>query len=132
MVAGGRKAVAKLRPSGATLSAAMRKRVSAELRLYLELVVGVGEMYCEPCAAVWSEHLERIAERGTAVMALYPDLAAKFIGTGAIPVVIGLAAALREPVRQMVRHHVTRTLSYEDEQDQGVDYGNLPPYRPVP
>ena len=119
-------------PKQAPVSATMKRRIAAEIQLYLEMVVGVGEMYCSDCAAVWEEHTKKIADRAAAIVARYPDMAEKFIGSGMIAEIVALGAALRLPVKQLVGHHVTHTISHEHEgnEDDG-DYAAYAPYRPA-
>jgi hypothetical protein len=119
-------------PKQAPVSATMKRRIAAEIQLYLEMVVGVGEMYCSDCAAVWEEHSKKIADRAAAIIARYPDMAEKFIGSGMIAEIVALGAALRQPVKQIVGHHVTHTISHEHEEpaDDG-DYAAYAPYRPA-
>ncbi len=119
-------------PKQAPVSATMKRRIAAEIQLYLEMVVGVGEMYCSDCAAVWEEHSKKIADRAAAIIARYPDMAEKFIGSGMIAEIVALGAALRQPVKQLVGHHVTHTISHEHEgtEDDG-DYAAYAPYRPA-
>lgn len=126
----GRKVAAKLKPTGQPVSAAMRRRIAVEVQLYLEMVVGVGEMYCQPCAMVWDAHVKTISDRAAALISLYPDLAAKFVGSGMIPALVGLGAALRQPVRQVVGHHITHTIRDESsDDDSATDYAGYQPYR---
>ena len=128
----GRKVAARLRTTGPPVSAAMRRRIAVELQLYLEMAVGIGEMACPECAEVWDAHVKNISERGAALIALYPDLAEKLIGSGAIPAIVGLGAALRKPVAQVVRHHITHSIGSEDTSHDGTpDYGEYPAYRPT-
>lgn len=126
------KKLSNLKPTASPLSPAMKRRVATELQLYLELLVGVAEMACEPCAEVAAQHVKKVAQRGANIMARYPDLAQKFIGSSAIADLLGLAAALRPIAKQCVGHHVTHSIVYGEEgvDDGQPDYSNYGPYRP--
>jgi hypothetical protein len=123
---------AKLKPSGAVIPAAMRRRVEAEILLYLELANGACEMACAHCAEFAEQHLKPIAKRAANIVARYPDLAEKLVTGGILGDWIALLIAVRPVIKQVTGHHVTHSIRYEDEETGGesTDYSGYGPYRP--
>ncbi len=126
----GAKLTDKLKPPGGLITAGERRRVEAELLLYLELANGACEMACTPCAEFSEQHLKPIAKRAANILARYPDLAYKLIKGGIIADSLALLIAVRPVVKQVVGHHVTHSIVYEGEEAGGVDLSGYGPYRP--
>lgn len=122
---------ARFRPAGPVVNAATRRRISAELQVYCELVAGLGSLKCEPCAEVARKQIKPFCDRAASIIGRYPDLAEKLIKTGAIGDWIGVASALAPVAQSVVSHHVTHTREHDElGETGGIDPGQYPAYRP--
>jgi hypothetical protein len=123
-----RRAAEKMKPSASPVTAAMRRRISAEIQLYLELLGGVVSLRCEECGTAMQDQTKAVADRCASILGRYPDLANKLVSTGVLADWVGLAMALK-PVASTVLHHRQHT-EQEPESDSAAGAYVPPPYRP--
>lgn len=121
----------KMKPSGDLITPSEKRRIAAEIEVYLELVNGAWEMGCPHCAEVVEKSIKPVSQRVANILARYPDLARKLIASGIIADWVGLLVALRPIAKQISAHHITHTISYDDE-DQGDDLESFQPYQQQP
>jgi hypothetical protein len=117
------KAPIKVTPVGP----ALKKRIAAEIEMYIEFAAMPILLRDPVCGGAIHEQAEPIAAAITQILAKYPEIAHKFLATGAVGDWIKLAVAL-QPVGKIVwEHHVTKA-----GQDEGVpvDLTNFDVYRP--
>lgn len=125
------KRLAKVTPAGPVVSAATRRRIAAEIQLYVEVLAGITEIKCEECAKVIEAHSKKVAERAADILGRYPDMAEKFIKSGLIAAVVGLGAAVKPIAKQVIGHHVTHSIGEEGGHGDATDYAEYGPYRPA-
>lgn len=121
---------AKLRTSATSgnVTPALRKRISAEIEAYIELVAMPVILRDETCGAVLHEQAQPIADALTAILARYPDLAHKFLATGVLGDWIKLAVVVKPVIEVGWRHHVAKQPEQGEQGDLDVDA--FPAYRP--
>lgn len=116
--------------AGPTVTPAMRKRISAELRAYGLIAVMPLAIRDPVCGDVAQAQVEPICDAIADILGHYPDLAAKFIATGVVAGWVKLAMALKPLAECAYHHHVAKDHPALTEEDQGVDLGAYPAYRP--
>lgn len=126
----GRRAASKLKPpTGPPASAAFKRRVSAELQVYMELLAGTISIRDEICGTAFSDNAKEACDRIAAILCRYPDLAQKIVSSGMLGDLVGLGLVASRIGRVIAAHHVTKTIG-NDESGDDLDDELYPPYRP--
>lgn len=109
------------------LTPALKKRLSAELEMYIEFMAMPVLMRDPTCGQAIHDQAAPIAAAVMQILSRHPELAHKFLATGNIGDWIKLAVAL-QPVGKVVwDHHIVKTGT--EEQEPAGDF-DLPAYRP--
>lgn len=107
---------------------ALKKRISAEIEMYIELAAMPIVMRDPQCGGALHAQAAPIAAAITQILSRYPEMAHKFLATSAMGDWLKLAMAL-QPVGQAVwEHHITKPL--EEVTSDTLDLDAFPVYRP--
>lgn len=119
-----------VKPAGRTIPVATRKRLAAELEAYTELVAMPLVMRDPLCGGALHDQAKPIAEAVAAILARYPDLAAKIIGTSVIADFGKLLIAVKPVAMVVWSHHISKTVEGATGDDPGQpDYSAYPAFR---
>lgn len=133
---GRRKIRDAVKPSGATINATQRKRLVAELEAYAELAA-LSVIVRDPvCGQAVHDQARPVAEALAAILARYPDMASKILGTGMVGDWLKLLMAVKPIVAAVWSHHIVRPV---DSPAEGVtsatpgpaDLNLYPAWRPA-
>jgi len=125
-----RAALARIRPTQAPVSARTRKRISAELQVWGEILAMPLQARDPICGEVVAQQMEPVCDRISAILGRYPDLAAKFLGSTVAADVVGLLAALKPIAMVVTAHHITHTIG-DNGDDAQLDLDQYPAYQPI-
>ena len=117
------------RTSGA-LTPTLKKRLQAELEMWIELMAMPLVMRDPHCGGALHEQVTPIAEAIMRILSKYPDAAHKFLATGQMGDWIKLAAALQPVGAAVWQHHVIKPQTEEVPTADDFDPDLFPAYRP--
>ncbi len=107
---------------------AMKKRIAAELEVYIELLAMPVMMRDQHCGGAIHDNAGKVADAISQILARYPDVAHKFVTTGVFADGLKLALALKPIGEAIWEHHVVKTEGGNDS--ERLDLDSFQRYRP--
>ena len=111
------------------ITPALKRRISGELEVYIDLVAMPIVMRDPVCGGALAEQAKPIADAIAQILSRHPEIAHKFLATGMIGDWLKLFAAVQPIAATVWAHHVTDKPDAEDGGD-GFDLNNFDPNRP--
>lgn len=113
----------------AKITPALKKRISGELEVYIELMAMPIVMRDPVCGGAIHEQARPMADAIAQILSRHPEIASKFLATGMIGDWLKLLAAVQPVAAAIWSHHITSTPEQEPGGD-GFDLNNFDPNRP--
>lgn len=123
------KAATVKKPAPA-VTATVKKRLAAEVEMWVELAAMPIVMRDPQCGGAIHENAAPIAEAVTNILAKHPELAAKFLAGGAVGDWMKLALALQPVGKAVWDHHIVKVDQGETGPGVVPDVDLFPVYRP--
>lgn len=121
--------LAKAPKTSGAITPTLKKRIAAEIEMYIEFAAMPIVLRDPVCGGALHDQAAPIAEAVTQLLSKYPDLAHKFLQTGAVGDWLKLAIALQPVGKTIWEHHVTKPTE-EVATSDGFDLDQFPAYRP--
>jgi hypothetical protein len=113
----------------AKITPALKKRISSELEVYIELMAMPIVMRDPVCGGAIHEQAKPMADAIAQILSRHPEIASKFLATGMIGDWLKLLAAVQPIASAVWAHHITSTPEQAPGGD-GFDLNNFDPNRP--